>query len=75
MDIMYAVIDENKQLKEASPGITRDLAMVALALAKAGKLPNVSFKKQKNLYFIEASEASWEKANRRLKRFNYNLMI
>ncbi len=38
MDIMYAVIDENKQLKEASPGITRDLAMVALALAKAGKL-------------------------------------
>lgn len=43
---MYAVIDENKQLKEASPGITRDLAMVALA----GKLPNVSFKKQKNLY-------------------------
>lgn len=71
MDNMYAII-QNKQLKEASPGITRELAIIALSMAKAGKLPNASFKKDRDTYLVKAPKDAWKKAQWRLDRFSEN---
>lgn len=54
----YAIIT-NDRLVESSPGIDYRLAKAALILAKAGRLPNSRFKKDKERFILEATDCTW----------------
>lgn len=54
----YAII-ANDKLVESSPGIDYRLAKTALSLAKAGRLPNSRFKKDKEQFILEAVDSTW----------------